>query len=619
MPIIIRTSEPTLANVPFDTDINRKELREAAPARVALGASICAILHENALKPNGTDFKVDPNAPTLDDSIRNQVQWEIRQKKEVLLQAYPDLLGIADGLAQLDALPWPNVRDPHFTDLITKFKKLQCPAMGTGQYIGSNLVITAAHVVNDLGPHNMGQYRLVFNFTGANVPGKNVFSIRRIVHLNRNTDAPLAPTAHVFPPPAAFPINRPQFSLPQSAQQAETYDVAVLEILSTRNDQTLPKPLVLQPTPAVVGDEIFSIGCSHGLPFIYADGSAGKSVDAKAATVRRTPDLTLPPARQGSLTADIDVFKGNSGGPLFNAATNSVIGICRSGMIYPFLSDTVSPDVANTRLKEAIRYWIKSRAQGPSQILETDYLDFYTQLRTLGENSRISWIRFKSNSAAITDVNAFSRTDPYAFLTMPLHSYLNKLRGHLSIVVEITPDAPFNPFGITPPKLMRGDLSLIITGATVGGSTNTALGSTLMLPGGWDGNLSQTLRWSYTTNAPGVAPAPVNPIVNQFIGTLPNTLLPWEGGVCSWESISLRRVANAGGGYVAGEMEPLNGTITVQFMPPDTVRPGNYLPPFVFKLNLAQFARVAGNNDVWTTPLGARYGSQVAAWWTGPI
>jgi hypothetical protein len=38
---------------------------------------------------------------------------------------------------------------------------------------------------------------------------------------------------------------------------------------------------------------------------------------------------------------------------------------------------------------------------------------------------------------------------------------------------------------------------------------------------------------------------------------------------------------------VLGELEPLNGVITVQFMPPDPAHPGQYLPPFIFTLNLA--------------------------------
>jgi secreted trypsin-like serine protease len=52
--------------------------------------------------------------------------------------------------------------------------------MGTGLYIGNNLVITAAHCVTALGPQNMGSYRFVFNLTdGDNIPTANVFNIRR--------------------------------------------------------------------------------------------------------------------------------------------------------------------------------------------------------------------------------------------------------------------------------------------------------------------------------------------------------------------------------------------------------------------------------------------------------
>jgi hypothetical protein len=117
--------------------------------------------------------------PTLDNDIRQRLAWEIQQKKDMLIQAYPDLLGLTDGLAQLNSFPWPDTRDPHLTDLIKKFKDLKCPALGTGFYVGNNLVVTAAHCVSQLGPNNMGYYRLVYNFTDNKIPVANVFSIKR--------------------------------------------------------------------------------------------------------------------------------------------------------------------------------------------------------------------------------------------------------------------------------------------------------------------------------------------------------------------------------------------------------------------------------------------------------
>jgi hypothetical protein len=139
------------------------------------------MLHQNMLVANGPQaFQINPAALTLDARIRQEVITAMAAKKQILLQAYPDLVGIANGQAQLDAMPWPTVADPHFTDLITKFKNLKVAAMGTGLYIGNNLVITAAHCVTDLGPQSMGSYSFVFNLTdGSNVPAANVFNIRR--------------------------------------------------------------------------------------------------------------------------------------------------------------------------------------------------------------------------------------------------------------------------------------------------------------------------------------------------------------------------------------------------------------------------------------------------------
>ncbi|KAB5523842.1 trypsin-like cysteine/serine peptidase domain-containing protein [Coniochaeta sp. 2T2.1] len=479
MLIIIHTADPTLPNIPFDTDENRTVLA---------------------------------NAP----ASKKQVASEIQEKKNSLVKTYPDVYGVVDGLAELDKLPWPNTRDAKFAELIKQFKTLKCAAMGTGFHVSDNLVVTAAHCVEDLGPFNLGEYRLVFNFTGDDVAAANVFSIRRLVDM------------------AAM------------VEGAETYDVAVLEMIGASNAQPQPKALVLQPTLAVKGTDVYSIGCSSGMPFIYADGSKGKKADPLAGTVRKLPDAGKALARQGSITADIDVSKGNSGGPLFNAKTDEVLGICRSGMIYPWLGDMGGPDVANDTLKDEIRKWIKTKFVPVGDVFEPNFLDFYLQLRMLKDNTRVSWIRFKGGSAAIDKVNAFSRTDPYAYLTMPLKSFLDNIKGHLSIVVEIYDNA-WNPFAVPPP--LQGDIALVITSVPVASNTNTHQGSTLTLPGGrWNGDSSEVLKWSFATNNA--------PIQSNFIGTLNNTL-------------SHGRAASAAGSRSASRASPTPAAVS---------RPGSWSP-----------------------------------------
>ncbi|OTA93394.1 hypothetical protein M434DRAFT_395659 [Hypoxylon sp. CO27-5] len=199
---------------------------------------------------------------------------------------------------------------------------------------------------------------------------------------------------------------------------------------------------------------------------------------------------------------------------------------------------------------------------------------------------------------------------------MPLVNFVKEVKGHISIVVEITPNAPFDPFNLLN---MHGDLALVITGATAGKDTNTHQGSTLKLPGGWRGATGQTLKWTFASSAPSMVPPPTTPIANEYIGTLSDSLLEWKGGICSWESIGLKRFNNAGGGYQPGEMEPLRGTITVQYMPPDPAQPGKFLSPFVFAVRLAPFEREENNNNAWKTLLGARFGSFNNPWWTGPL
>jgi hypothetical protein len=118
------------------------------------------------------------------------------------------------------------------------------------------------------------------------------------VHYNANNQAPPDHGPPILPPPTVLPLNSPQVNMAAMKQFRETYDVAILELLPTSSAQTLPKPLALQLVPAALQTDVYSIGCSNGLPFIYADGSGGKAADPLAGTVRSLPDSNNSIARQ---------------------------------------------------------------------------------------------------------------------------------------------------------------------------------------------------------------------------------------------------------------------------------------------------------------------------------
>ncbi|KAI0858761.1 trypsin-like cysteine/serine peptidase domain-containing protein [Xylaria cubensis] len=602
MPIIIHTNDETLKEVDLDADENRKLLSKAPIERRKIGASVCAIIHQNNLvrEEKSKKFKIGEQVPTLREYIKAQVTTEVAQKKQNLLQAYQDVHGNVDEQAEVDKFSWPNPEDKDFFKLITKFKDLKCAALGTGFYVGNNLVVTAAHCVANLNPNNMGLYHLVFNYQDDEVPIYDVFNIGRIVHYNSKDQAPLAPNAPQFPQVDTLPVNAAQVNLAAMEQLSQTYDVAILEILPFSSDQKMPEALILQTTPAKEKTRVYSIGCSHGLPLIYADGSKGEEKKVKlAATVRCIPDPNLPLARQGSLTADIDVFKGNSGGPLFNAETNQVIGICRSGMIFPWLNTSV--DEKNDKFINEVKKWAENKLQSPGLVLQPEYLNNYLQLRAIKENTRIAWIRFKGDSGAITQANAFSRTDPYALLITPPVNFRAE-GGGLSIVVEIEALVDFfNP--------MEGDITLTITGPTIANKTETHDSSIQLGQGGWQGG--SDLKWSLTTG--GVAP-----VGGPLTGTLSENLLSWAGGICSWESISLKHISANPGGHQQSKVEPVRAKVTVSFFPKDPGHNGQFLRPFVFQIEQAKF-NATGKTGVWVSPLGGRHGSTSAAWWTGPV
>ncbi|KAK7745142.1 hypothetical protein SLS62_009941 [Diatrype stigma] len=608
MPIIIHTdpAKVLLKEMPFETDKNRKLLENAPSERRELGKGVCAFIPERNLVSKGVDFEIQPTVQTLDKKIRERISDGIRKKKQALCDAYDVLRSGLSGLP-LDSMPWPNVHDKDFTNLISKFKDLQCPAVGTGLHIGNKLVITAAHMVTN--DNRRKTYRLVFDFNGdKKILGTNVFRIKKIVHLFRGSHgSPQNPAPSESVPPF---LDR-QLVLAEEIKNSLTYDVAIVKIKRISTDKSLPRALVLQPSPAIMKTKVFSIGCSHGLPLIYADGSAGETADPKAATVRRIPDAhNYPsPEEQGTITADIDVFKGNSGGPLFEASGNNVIGICRSGLVTPWLGDLEGEEATNIKLKKAVKTWIEAHKRlTDKRTFEWDYLDFYLELRMLHDNSRVSWLRCQSNSISVVGTNAFSRTDPYAYLTMPLHSFVHELRGQISIEIEITPSAPFT----TPGSVLRGDLALRITSRRSQGNPNEHRGSTLMLPAGWANDRGQGIKWVYPPALADIVPTPDAPVC--AVGALPETLLPLAGGVCSWKSLVLNRVSNAAGGYVAGEMQPLGGLITVRLTPPDAAT-------FLFRLELGSFTRVTNDNDSWTTPLGKSLDSVDRGMpvWNGPL
>ncbi|KAI0814480.1 trypsin-like cysteine/serine peptidase domain-containing protein [Xylaria sp. FL0064] len=640
MPIIIHTKDQTLAGIDLDTDKNRKLLKDVQNKETkALGGSICALMRRQDLVTDGKDYKIRdtplqifergnpiviPAPRTLDQKLRYRIANEIVSKKRDLVDAYPNPLNRQDkSFGELDGFAWPNTEDPDFTALIKNFKPVKCPAFGTGFYIGNNLVVTAAHCLledDDIGSYlaNLDDYRLVFNFTNTDnkVPAENVFRITRVVHLNAPGEVPLDPNQQSLARPSSpYASNSPQVQYAYLLQKSEPYDVVIVEITGNIDErQRLPVPLVLDPAPAAIGTRVFSIGCSHGLPFVHADAPDGDSYEANPGTVKRTQDPNRSAARQGSFTADIDCFKGNSGGPLFKKGkSTTVVGIDRSGTIYPYLSETGRPEFANKAFVDQIERWTKGRTNN-TQVLDSDFLNFYTELRASHDNTRISWIRFKGNADGIVGLNAFSRTDPYAFLTMPMSEYQNNLRGGVTIKVQIAP-------GYKNLHPLKGNLQLTITGPRPDGGIVTCAGTPISLGNNWLPESGVLLSWCYPNSAAaGVVNTPTTPL--GLIGTLPNELLPWGGGVCSWRSIGLRRT---GAEYKDGEMEPGECWITVKFtMPEDSDRPIQYMREAAFKLELEGFERVAGNNNEWQRALGGasetwQKKKRRGPWWTGPI
>ena len=95
-------------------------------------------------------------------------------------------------------------------------------------------------------------------------------------------------------------------------------------------------PLAVSRRPITAGTKVAAVGYPSGLPVKIAGNGKVRSVSAK-----------------GYFVTDLDTFGGNSGGPVFNAATFKIEGVLsRGGVDYVYGSGTPVEDPRNPYLQE---------------------------------------------------------------------------------------------------------------------------------------------------------------------------------------------------------------------------------------------------------------------------
>ena len=122
---------------------------------------------------------------------------------------------------------------------------------------------------------------------------------------------------------------------------------------------------------------------------------------------------------------------GNSGGPVVDLNTLAVVGICRSGGLYPFVAQSQGSTQQQSSLKTGVDTWRSTKTINvpppPNQIsypeIDEEYLHSYVETKTDLYNKKLFWNRFLPTSGIIKELNCFTRVDAYALISQALSRF----------------------------------------------------------------------------------------------------------------------------------------------------------------------------------------------------
>jgi V8-like Glu-specific endopeptidase len=196
-----------------------------------------------------------------------------------------NLLGLGDGNFKLRV---KSYRETYTLCPDEKFSDQPAAAISiaTGVLVHDDVVLTSAHYANK---RNVGSLRFVFNFVmldsltaNTQIKGVDIYSGEEILHREYDVDEPGSTGS----------------------------DWALVKLdRKVKGRQSV----ILSKQSAFIEQPIYTIGYPCGLPLKYAPGAAIQKIE------------------KAYFMADLDVFDGNSGSPVFSAESHELLGIVARG------------------------------------------------------------------------------------------------------------------------------------------------------------------------------------------------------------------------------------------------------------------------------------------------
>ncbi|CAK1363812.1 unnamed protein product [Cercospora beticola] len=557
MPIIYRPGKEgvLLKDLPLNWDGNRFDISSTNSKTQKAASAVCTFVNKSHLTYQRHKRSYHLNYPkTLERRLRDGAVAEAGRKQRALIKLFE-----LDDQQKIDAkkqLAGFNEWAKPTTKVAAMFSQQVVPGTSTGFSIGENLVITAGHcVVDPEGNDPITDYYAVFGMTveltrNGNFPEEQVYSVKRVIQraFADDYDNPNAGK----PSPL-----QPLLNIPLWTRKGVNYDCAVIELVG-RSKSSLSQ-MTLKPSPVHTNMEVSLIGSPRGLPLKCSKGGRIlEAIDLKwhdPANQPARPPLKPGLAENATFTVDVDSFPGNSGGPLVQETSPSVVvGITRSGVNFPFSDSSLSStQVAPGRLTNE---WARKQLLTKEAIAEAEALGFpLNKAKTkLGADIDASWLygyegvrlsndakylyqhRFYAESAVIRNLNRFTRVDALSYFTSSLAAFRQAQRSDVPQVQSSLSIFFFWPDSHT--MGFKGGLRLRINLRSAYFETDTLTPDPST---GWlesDSNI----YWQY--NARDTPAQPPGRLFSFGPGNIPHGACHSARGIADWESVEVIRDDN---------------------------------------------------------------------------